>query len=111
MKLNSRAVAIALPVGYLPISRNALVMQSGGGGGVEERASVEGALTLQGCPICLESLVIQNIADRPAALDSFGSLLAMLNLRQGQGEGAAKEAGTLHCKIQGGPPKLGHQDK
>lgn len=36
MKLNSRAVAIALPVGYLPVSRNALVMQSGGGGGVEE---------------------------------------------------------------------------
>lgn len=49
MKLNSRAVAIALPVGYLPISRrNALVMRSGGGGRVEERASVEGTLTLQG---------------------------------------------------------------
>lgn len=50
MKLNSRAVAIALPVGHLPISRNALVMRSGGGGGVEERASVEGTLTLQGLP-------------------------------------------------------------
>ena len=36
MKLNSRALVTASPVGYLPMSRNAFVMQSGGGGGVEE---------------------------------------------------------------------------
>lgn len=36
MKLNSRALAIALPVDYLPMSRNALIMQSGGGGAVVE---------------------------------------------------------------------------
>lgn len=36
MKLNSRALVTTSPVGYLPMSRNAFVMQSGGGGGVEE---------------------------------------------------------------------------
>ena len=36
MKLNSRALATALPVGYLPMSRNALVMLSGCSSGVEE---------------------------------------------------------------------------
>lgn len=36
MKLNSRAVAIAWPVGYLPMSTNALVIHSGGGGTMEE---------------------------------------------------------------------------
>lgn len=48
------------------------------------------------------------MADRPAALDLFGNLLEMLNFRQG--EGAAKETGALHCKIQGSTPTLGHQD-
>lgn len=55
MKLNSRALATALPVGYLPVLRNALVMQNGGSGGVEEG----GELLLWvpyhcgGCPTCL----------------------------------------------------------
>lgn len=34
MKPNSRTIAVALPEDDLPMSRNALVMQSGGGGGV-----------------------------------------------------------------------------
>lgn len=35
MKLNSRDVAIALPVGYLPMCGNAIVMHSGSGEGGE----------------------------------------------------------------------------
>lgn len=34
MKPNSRAIAVALPEDDLPMSRNALVVKSGGGGGV-----------------------------------------------------------------------------
>ena len=54
MKLNSRALATALPVGYLPMSRNALVMQSGCSGGVEEGGRIVGhVLPLKDCSTCV----------------------------------------------------------
>ena len=48
MKLNSRALATALPVGYLPMSRNALVMQSGCSSGVEEGGRIIAGPTTEG---------------------------------------------------------------
>lgn len=45
MKFNFRGVATALPVGCLPMPRNALVVQSGVGGRVEE-----GGELLMGAP-------------------------------------------------------------